>query len=75
MSPKMVWLFLLSLEIGLASIEYIINGNFDYPTLGPGESKYGTATVGWNGSNFFIVNRLELGASNGQYIDVQNILG
>lgn len=50
MGSKMVCLFLLSLEFGLASIEYIINGNFDYPVL----NANGTMSTanGWYGGNF-----------------------
>lgn len=50
MGSKMVCLFLLSLEFGLASIEYIINGNFDYPVL----DANGTMSTadGWYGGNF-----------------------
>lgn len=73
MGSTMVWLFLLSLELGLASVEYIVNGNFEYPVLDPNGTSFSAG--GWNGSNFNMVNRFEFGASYGQYIDVQNILG
>lgn len=70
MDLKIVWLYWLGIKLGLASINYIANGNFDEPALDPDGFLAGSAH-GWNGSNINTLNRFQLGASYGQYIDMQ----
>lgn len=70
MNPTIVWLLWLCTKFGLASTNYITNGNFDEPVVGPEGYLPGPA-YGWNGSKINIFNFFHLGASYGQYIDLQ----
>ena len=75
MHPTMVWLFWLSINFGLASINYITNGNFDQPVVVAANGYLAGPAYGWNGSMINLCNLLHLGASYGQYIDLQAYLG
>ena len=74
MHPTIVWLFLLCINFGLASINYITNGNFDQPVVVATNGYLAGPAYGWNGSMINLCNLLHLGASYGQYIDLQSHL-